>query len=85
MKKLTKTDVDEAEKVTRFGCGALLGVIVGIMLVITFTLSNFGFIVATVVAAVMVSGLLALKYGDEFWYSATSWIKDMFFGGPDQL
>jgi hypothetical protein len=60
---------DTAEKVTRFGCGTLLGVIVGIVLAIKLTLSSFGLIAAVIVGAVLVCGFLALRYGDEFWYA----------------
>lgn len=62
-------DISEAEKVTRFGCGAVFGVFFGFFLVIRFALSSFGLAAVAIVGAVCVCGYLALKYGDEFWYS----------------
>ena len=62
-------EISETEKVTRFGCGALLGVVVGISLAVKLALDSFGWSVAIVVGAVLVCGFLALKHGDEFWYA----------------
>lgn len=60
--------ISKAEKVTRFGCGAALGIVYGFFLVIKFALSSYGVAAAIVVGSVCVCGYLALMYGDEFWY-----------------
>jgi hypothetical protein len=62
-------EISKAEKVTRFGCGALLGVFVGIYFAFRLTLSSFGLTAAIIVGTVLICGFLALKYGDEFWYA----------------
>lgn len=68
-------EIDAAEKVTRFGCGALLGIFAGIGIAIKLTLYSFGWVAAVIVGAVLVCGFLALKYGDGFWYAV--------FGGTE--
>lgn len=56
------------EKVTRFGCGALLGVFIGLYCIAKWRIISSGTAVVTLVVAILVCGCLALKYGDEFWY-----------------
>ncbi|MFZ6672721.1 hypothetical protein [Undibacterium sp. Xuan67W] len=65
---------DDSEKRVRFGCGALLGVFVGKGLVLEYVVSSFGLKLGMVVAATLVCGFLAMKYGDEFWYSLKDWL-----------
>jgi len=64
---------DKSEKITRFGCGALFGILVGIGLVIRFAIASFGLVVGVILGAILVCGFLALKHGDEFWYSLKNW------------
>lgn len=65
--------LSEPEKIMHFGCGALLGVFIALLIVFKFMLSNFGLITAIVVVAIFVCGVLALKYGDEFWREVKDW------------
>ncbi|HWX03479.1 hypothetical protein [Collimonas sp.] len=65
--------LSEPEKIMRFGCGALLGVFIALLIVFKFMLSNFGLIAAIAVVAIFVCGVLALKYGDEFWREVKNW------------
>lgn len=60
-------EIDTHEKVTRFGCGALLGIVAGICLAVRLALDSLGAIAAVIVGAILVCGFLALKLGDEFW------------------
>jgi hypothetical protein len=62
-------EISKAEKVTRFGCGALFGAIVAIYFAFRLALSSFGLVAAIIVVAVLVCGFLALKHGDNFWYA----------------
>lgn len=62
-------EVSKTEKVTRFGCGVLFGVFVGIYLAFRLALSSYGLSIAIIVVAILVCGFLALKHGDEFWYA----------------
>jgi uncharacterized membrane protein len=66
-------ELSESEKITRFGCGALFGIFLGIFLVFELVLSSFGWAAAVIVLSVLICGTLALKYGDEFWYSLKNW------------
>lgn len=61
--------ISRSEKVTRIGCGALFGVFFGFFLVIKSALSSFGAIAGIVAGATCACAYLALKHGDEFWYS----------------
>ncbi len=67
-------EVDEAEQVTRFGCGALLGIFVGIGVIVAFTLTSFGLAAAALVGSMIVCGWFALIYGDSFWHA----LKDLW-------
>lgn len=55
------------EKVTRFGCGALLGFFVGLYLIAKWIIMSFGVAAGVWAVAVLVCGYLAQRYGDEFW------------------
>lgn len=61
-------EIGTTEKVTRIGCGALLGFVFGFYMIVKYSVESFGGAAALVVAATCVCGYLALKYGDEFWY-----------------
>lgn len=61
--------VGKVEKVTRFGCGALVGFFVGLYLIAKWTVMSFGVAAAIWTLAILACGYLAFRYGDEFWYS----------------
>lgn len=61
-------EVSKSEKVTRIGCGAILGLVLGISFVVQLSFSSFGSVVTVIIVAICVCAYLALKYGDEFWY-----------------
>jgi hypothetical protein len=70
---IKEDEISEPEKIMRFGCGAFFGVLVALFIVFKFTLSSFGLITAIVVLAMFACGILALKYGDEFWREIKDW------------
>jgi len=57
-----------AEKRIRFGCGLLIGVVLGIMSAIYWSIANGWYFAALVAGVALVCGFLAMRYGDEFWY-----------------
>jgi hypothetical protein len=61
--------ISKEEKVTRFGFGAVFGLFFGFFLVLKFALASFGIAVMTIVGAICICGLLALRHGDRFWYA----------------
>ncbi len=66
---------DNLEKVIRFGCGALIGLAIGFLITLRFILSiELGFAAVISVALAGICGLLAVKHGDEFWYSLKDWL-----------
>ena len=73
MNKKEDGELNESEKITRFGCGAIFGVFLGILIVVRIAFSSFGAIAAVIAFSIFVCGFLALKYGDEFWYSLKNW------------
>lgn len=68
MNNSEKPKLGTLEKVTRFGCGALLGFFVGLYGSAKWKIMSFGAAVGMWVVAILACGYLALKYGDEFWY-----------------
>jgi hypothetical protein len=60
--------IGKMEKVTRFGCGALLGFFVGLYFIAKWRIVSFGAEISIWAATIVACGCLALKFGDEFWY-----------------
>ena len=61
---------DPTEKKIRFGCGASLGLVIGVGAALTLHGSTA--IVLMILIPIILFGVLATKYGDRFW----CWIKD---------
>jgi hypothetical protein len=60
---------DSLEKKVRFGCGFLFGLVIGLLeFTRIFLFSSGSTLIVTVGIVAVVCGLLALKYGDRFWY-----------------
>ncbi|PFH11605.1 hypothetical protein BCF11_4057 [Collimonas sp. PA-H2] len=73
MDKNEDNGLSESEKVSRFGCGAFLGVFLGTLFIVKLALSSFGVIAAVIAFSVFACGILAVKHGDEFWHSLKNW------------
>jgi hypothetical protein len=63
---------DRLEKRIRFGCGFLLGCLVAAGALMT--LIGGYIIVASCLAAGLLLGYLAMKFGDSFWERVTRWL-----------
>mgnify|MGYP003468647442 CR=1 FL=1 len=70
-RKDSKTELQTLENTARLGCGAFLGVFLGLSLVVQFTLSSFGSIAIAVLLCMAVCAWLSLKFGDRFWHCST--------------
>lgn len=68
------TTVDSAEKITRFGCGFLLGAIFGGLLAARLFYENGYSILAATVFMATILGLAAMRFGDRFWLSLKHWV-----------
>ena len=64
---------DRMEKGLRFGCGALLGAFVGLSVLIKVTAENMGGLWTCLGGAMVICGLLAVRYGDEFFKGFSDW------------
>ena len=58
--------VDRSERGIRFGCGLVVGLVLGFFFAIR-AFSNF--VLPAAVAAGLALGLLSAVYGDRFWYA----------------
>lgn len=59
---------DSTEKGLRFGCGALMGVVIGVGESLRyFPTEAYGFIGVVILTAI-VCGLLAVRRGNRFWH-----------------
>lgn len=66
--------VDRAEKATRFGCGFLLGIVLGGLFAARLFFDNgHSFLAATILVATIL-GLAAMRFGDRFWFSLKHWV-----------
>lgn len=70
----TLPKTDWLEFWVRFVCGALLGIVVSLGLVLNLIFVGDSFklpasLIAGIVGVTLVCGLAAARYGDRFWYS----------------
>jgi uncharacterized membrane protein YccC len=65
---------DPFERRLRFGCGAILGVVLGSYYALRY-LSGSGWssVLAVIALAALFFGLLARRYGDSFWHLFSKW------------
>jgi hypothetical protein len=66
--KRERPEIGRVEKAIRFGCGALLGLFVGLYFIAKWSVMSIGVAVTVWGAAILICAYLAMKYGDEFWY-----------------
>lgn len=66
---------DNIEKGIRFGCGGLLGFVLGLYCFLhgIFGESRFG-IILLFICLILFFGFLAMRYGDKFWNSIKDWL-----------
>jgi predicted PurR-regulated permease PerM len=66
---------DNFEKGIRFGCGGLLGFVVGMYSFLHgFFSGSYLLNILSILFFVFLFGFLALKQGDKFWYSLKNWL-----------
>ncbi len=66
---------DKSELRLRFGCGALLGALLGAGLVFRYSRARGPPVAAAlpILGGGVLLGALARHYGDRFWYARRSW------------
>jgi hypothetical protein len=64
---------DRLEKQIRFGCGFVFGALVGFFAALRAFAETVGVLAVTMGVAVTCA-LLAVRYGDRFWYSIRQWL-----------
>jgi hypothetical protein len=64
---------DKTEKVVRFGCGFVFGLVIGFFTAITCVIESWSIVVLIAFGAAVLFGWLAKKYGDAFWNSMKNW------------
>lgn len=69
---------DNLEQVMRFGCGAVVGLAVGPMIVVgtaSLYLNSAIAMGAVVVLSAVICGFLGWRFGDRFFHSLHKWIR----------
>jgi hypothetical protein len=66
---------DTQEKRIRFGCGFVMGLVVGAYMAIHLALYNGYYFVAVLVLTALGCALAAAKSGDRFWLAVKDFIK----------
>jgi hypothetical protein len=78
MKRILKlnNEPDKLEKSIRFGCGGLLGLLLGLYVSvgIFIDLENKIIPIAIIFIAIVSCGFAAMKKGDRFWDSLKKWL-----------
>lgn len=59
--------LDKTEKMARFGCGALTGVILVFGLGLVSTSTSFAVLFVSIAIPALICGLLAIRFGNQFW------------------
>lgn len=67
-------EVEEPEQVTRFVCGAILGALIGVVLVLVCGIASFIGTAFAFVVPMVGFGLMALYLGDRFWRQVLEWL-----------
>jgi hypothetical protein len=65
---------DRVEKRIRFGCGFLFGGLLGFFVAVRSIAENAGAVLAVALGIAVVCALLAVRYGDRFWYALREWL-----------
>jgi hypothetical protein len=68
---------DSQETFVRFGCGALVGLLVGMSIVlgaIVYFANSIVALISVVAFSVIVCALLGWRFGDAFFHSLHKWI-----------
>lgn len=60
-------EVTKSEQVTRFVCGALLGVVIAVAITYKFNVSALIWKTGIALGSILGCGILALIQGDRFW------------------
>jgi hypothetical protein len=68
-----RTDA-EIEKRIRFGCGSLLGALLGFAFGMHWLGYSGGVFLLLLVGHVLICGWLATRYGDRFWECIANWL-----------
>ncbi len=63
-----------AENVLRFGCGAVGGVMLGVVVVLTMASDSRLLLLCIILLLAVVCGGLAMTYGDRFWHTLARWL-----------
>jgi hypothetical protein len=71
---------DRIERAVRVGCGGLFGLATGLAIAIYVALSTASEMVLIVAVFAAVCALLALRFGDRFWYGLRhlKWLSPWF-------
>jgi uncharacterized membrane protein YccC len=62
------------EKLIRFGCGAFMGLLLGLLVVFALLAPGAWMTAAVLLFSAICCGWLALRYGDPFWYKLAKYI-----------
>lgn len=62
---------DREEKVIRFGCGTLAGLVLGFGVAMKERVTSWGVFVGILLGMALVCGWLAMREGDKFWIERT--------------
>ena len=65
---------DPLEKRIRFGCGFTFGLLITALCGLFWLVSTAYYVVAIALLVAIIFGVLAMRYGDRFWYSMKSWL-----------
>jgi len=60
-------EISKSEQVTRFVCGALLGVMIAVAITYKFDVSSLIWKAGIAFVSILGCGILALVQGDRFW------------------
>ncbi len=66
---------DSCEKRLRFGCGFTFGAVVSFISALEGLAPYTGTFWAAVLGVAVITGLLAVRYGDDFWRKVLDWFR----------
>jgi hypothetical protein len=67
---------DRFERIVRFVCGGLFGLVLGLGLAVgVFEFEDAPEVMSTTIGCALLCAVLAMRFGDRFWYILSNWLR----------
>jgi hypothetical protein len=75
---LPNKKTDYSQFIARFGCGFLVGILIGGSCSMVYGTKTMGGLITAWIILALLCGLLSVIFGDKFWKTIIHWISALF-------